>query len=727
MKVDGLGVVLSIILLPIILIVTYYIQLEVDTIATENSYNTKLLDATYDAMSAFEINTANESLSSVADSMRSIILASNNIFLNTLATNLGLSNSSKEYLEPYVPAVLYTLYDGYYIYAPTEIPKVARKTEKSGDLTTSSEYMKYEGFAQASDGKSISDTANATYGDVLYELPNGNYTADPAKAKKDTDYVLKSYVQYSARYANGDTDVTINYTLDNYINVVGTVNGIYYTKTGYLIKPDRVTSATANLNNIENDINLLIYNEKDAEEKILGKQTNSDDTTIPAAESASVTVDGQTISVGWIEVQDPLKKLYPDEFNKIKTISQAEEYLERAYDEKTTDNIRNLEYAIQKYKAIAYYTSSSIFSNWVYGNLSSLTPSNIVDDAMKNYYIDENGNAKYTSTSGVNDLYYDFSQDTTTRIFDKSEDPEDTTKAFYNHKLEVIKNSIKYNLNLVMSAYNQMDKKLNNYEASMPVLLDEEWDKILSNISILAFMQGWDCGLDIYNNYEFVSSTNNELTVAEDEIYYVPKGSFNNETSDYHRIDCPYLEDGEYISFRSKDVKYDKVYDKAGITVIDSNNESSITHYKYDHKNLACYTCINNSNYDANGLTDNKQRAKLIGMGNARQSIYKTNALPTSEGYKIYSKSDQIDLTNVSKLQITISNTVSQSAGQSREPILVLELFGKQVSLVLDQKAAQTVEIDVNGINGPQPISDKKISPDYDVGYEIESIKAIYK
>ena len=58
MKVDGLGIVLAIILLPIIIVVTYYIQLQVDTIAMENSYNAKLLGATYDAMSAFEINTA---------------------------------------------------------------------------------------------------------------------------------------------------------------------------------------------------------------------------------------------------------------------------------------------------------------------------------------------------------------------------------------------------------------------------------------------------------------------------------------------------------------------------------------------------------------------------------------------------------------------------------------------------------------------------------------------
>lgn len=94
------------------------------------SYDEKLLDATYDAMTAFEINTANEDMSSVADSLRSIMEASSNIFYNTLATNMGYSNASINYVRPYIPAILYTLYDGYYIYAPTNMPVVC--TDKYG-------------------------------------------------------------------------------------------------------------------------------------------------------------------------------------------------------------------------------------------------------------------------------------------------------------------------------------------------------------------------------------------------------------------------------------------------------------------------------------------------------------------------------------------------------------------------------------------------------------------
>lgn len=762
MKVDGLGIVLAIILLPIILVVTYYVQLQVDTIATENSYNTKLLGATYDAMSAFEINTANEELSSVADSMRSIVLASNNIFLNTLATNLGISNASKEYLQPYIPAVLYTMYDGYYIYAPTETAKVAEKIEKDDEtgLITTQGYI--------SVGDDGTENLDGIYGDIVYETENGGYTINKDEAKKETDYILKSYVQYSANYKKGNLDVdgkdvTINYTLDNYLNIVGKVKGVYYTKTGYLIKKDLVSNAKIN----DKDYSLNANNEDDAKNKILGLKTTADETTQDAANEVNVIVENTEIGAKWSNIQTSLQNMgyYKNAeeigtgYANIRTISEAETYLEKAYGEnKELSDIQVLEYEIQKYKAIAYYISSACFSNWVYTNLGDLTSRNIQDSAMTEYY--KGLGVNYKSSSGVNDLYYDFSQNPEIIIFD-GEDPEDTESNFNTHKMEVIKNSIKYNLNLSMSAYNNI---YTQYESSMPVLLDEEWDKILSNISIVSFMQGWECGLSIYNNYQIVSSTNNELTVTPSEIYYVKKDEFNKEEGSYHRIDCPYLEESsdtdQYISFKSKEVKYDKIYDK------------SSGQYKFDHKNLACYTCINTNNYD--GLfapegsdfytssgkrytsyydrisslnSDDKKKAGYIGLAKERQDIYKTNALPVSEGYKIIydnstnsiitnnenvSFSNVINLREVKKLQLTFSDTKSGNSGGSREPVLNLTVningIFYPISLNLDQTKEQTVIVDVSSIAGNMNgMSFSKTSPNYNVTYKIKSIKAIYK
>lgn len=134
MRLQGMSIVFALVSLPIILVIAYYISLQIDTINLQNQYNANLLDATYDSLSAFELNTANEDLSTVSDSLRTIIEASSNIFMNTLATNFGMSNASKSHLEPFIPAVLYTLYDGYYIYAPTYAPTVV--TDSDGNAVS---------------------------------------------------------------------------------------------------------------------------------------------------------------------------------------------------------------------------------------------------------------------------------------------------------------------------------------------------------------------------------------------------------------------------------------------------------------------------------------------------------------------------------------------------------------------------------------------------------------
>lgn len=186
--------------------------------------------------------------------------------------------------------------------------------------------------------------------------------------------------------------------------------------------------------------------------------------------------------------------------------------------------------------------------------------------------------------------------------------------------------------------------------------------------------------------------------------------------------------------------------------------------YKYDHRNLACYTCINTNNYATSGqsrfinptatayydridsLDDEKLKiAGYIGIAKERQTIYKTNALPVSEGYKIVYKNDTGTTTNggnfsvnceagkVKKLQITISDTKSNNpTGTTKEPVLKLNINvnGTEypVSLNLDQKKAQTVTIDVTNIPGAiNQITLTKDSPSYNVSYIVNSIKAIYK
>lgn len=782
MKVDGLGVVLAIILLPIILVVTYYIQIQVDTIAKENQYNTNLLTATYDALSAFEMNTANEDLSSVADSLRSIIEASNNIFLNSLATSLGMSNASKELLQPYIPAVLYTMYDGYYIYAPTMVPVVAAKKETVDGLTTSSGYLSYGD--KMKDGTEliypaqVDGAGSNIYGDLLYETESGAppYTTKRDNARKEADYILKSYVQYSAHYKTAPsetaetTDVTINYTLDNYLNIEGKIGNIYYTKTGYLIKSGLVTMATLGADLTNNILETL--GEDDAKRRILGLKNNNGIVEVQAEDSASVTISGMG------DINSNFKTGVADKltgyFNapgrelgiEILTMADAEDRLNEMYKEYYAGNtgllttIQDIEYEMQKCKAVAYYASSQIFSNWVYANLGGL----------KETHLDQITSIEgYKLASGITDtrnaLYYQFTDDGTS-IFNTSVDPESQDSKFYKHKLEVIKNSIKYNLNMAISVYTKMMN--NSYNFSLPVLEDSEWDKILSNISIVSFMQGWDCGLNIYNNYQIASSTNNELMVTPSEIYYVEKDKFNNATDGvYHRIDCPVWEtpDSEFISFKSKEVKYDKVY------------QNSTNSYVYDHRNTACYTCINTQNYNslfpdpsadyytrinnlrnASGAIDtNRRLAGYIGLAQERQGTYKTSALTVSQGYRVFPQSsyrftsngknftrvaqiNNVKLKDIKKVLVTINN-VSSVDMYSRASFNVrvgdinvvnpAEITLGRGSLAIE--FPQTLEIDVSenvsGNNGFL-IEFQRTSPTedaYNIGFNVQSVKVIYK
>ena len=155
-------------------------------------------------------------------------------------------------------------------------------------------------------------------------------------------------------------------------------------------------------------------------------------------------------------------------------------------------------------------------------------------------------------------------------------------------------------------------------------------------------MQGLSCGLKVYNNYMIATSNNNEISVSAENIYYVRKDKFNDEITEYHKIDCPELyqkqiKDGatEFLSFKSKEIKYDKLYNKAKSTEL----------YWYDHKNYACYTCINDGNYyPINCKYTHDERLPeqsedfSIFSNNITDSLASGNPQPTTEGLKILRK-----------------------------------------------------------------------------------------
>ena len=202
MKIQNLAIIFIIIILPISIVLSSYTKNRVKTISIQSNYDSKLNDATHDAIKAYQLNSFQNDTAYLSNSKIRDIEASVNTFFNSLSTNFSTLGYTKETLQNYVPAIVYTMYDGYYIYTPY----------------TNTWY-----------------TGNAN-NDIQSEIIE-KVNPDDQKTYKNNEniYGLKPYVYYSCRYKIGNnTDVTITYSLDNYIQIQGTVNGQAVSKYGYL-------------------------------------------------------------------------------------------------------------------------------------------------------------------------------------------------------------------------------------------------------------------------------------------------------------------------------------------------------------------------------------------------------------------------------------------------------------------------------------------------------------
>ena len=193
MKYQYLAVVFVIIMLPISLVFSAYIGTQLDTLDLQISYDTKLDNATYDAIKAFQLNTVNSTTSDIVNSKIRDIEAAANSFFTSIATNFNMAGYNSDILQQYVPALVFTLYDGFYIYSP------------------------FENTLDEETRQQLQNNASATY--VGGERVTG----------------LKPYIYYSCRYVQGTTDVVITYSLDNYVTIQGQANGKKINDAGYLL------------------------------------------------------------------------------------------------------------------------------------------------------------------------------------------------------------------------------------------------------------------------------------------------------------------------------------------------------------------------------------------------------------------------------------------------------------------------------------------------------------
>lgn len=439
MKIQNLAVIFIIIIVPIALVLEVYTQNRINTINLQTKYDSKLNDATYDAIKAYQLNSFNATdTSELANAKIRNIEASANTFFNSISSGFSELGYTKSTLQNYIPALVYTMYDGYYIYAP---------------------------FTNTWD----TDSKNDEIKNTMINQIGKQFTFEEG----EKIYGLKPYVYYSCRYKrNGKFDVTITYSLDNYIQIQGTVqenNGTTKTvsKYGYLLDDVEYNEDTNKVSykNIEIDAE---YGDNLKENVYLANSNSIE--TYPYIKKAGT-------------------KYYLD--NNVFSVIKGEKMPQSGFDTNDITNNKN---------AQEYYKEAFELKQFMekYG-LDEIKITDIVDE-NGNTYIDDSDDKPYHVNG---------------RIFNFNSNIESETSNFNLHRIEVIKHAIERNLSIAISNFNAYSGLC----FQMPKLKDTDWDKIMDNISMISFMQGINIGGKIYNGYAIVTNTKNEDVVMEDSIY----------------------------------------------------------------------------------------------------------------------------------------------------------------------------------------------------------------
>lgn len=486
MKIQNLAVIFIIIMLPISLVLTVYVQNQVQTITLQTSYDKKLKNATYDALEAFQLNTINNSTSDLANSKLRDINASVNTFFNSIAEQFNLVGYDKDALQSYIPALVYTMYDGYYIYSP---------------FTNT--------LNQEDEGETYQD------GDKIYGL--------------------KPYIHYSCRYIEGSTDVVITYSLDNYISIEGLVNGNPTYMSGYL------------LDNVFYSI--------DSNGTVFARYRGIDIYPETLSENLAYS-ENNTLS--------EIKSWQYTKVNGVKNYNEQSHWFTIIGNKKETSNLQYDN--VQSNSGVEYYRNAFEFTMWVRKNLGSLTTSNAVD---------ENGKS-LADVYGQDIEIFGTDQGNATSI-------EDPNSNFNQHRLSVIRYSIEKNLSIAIANYNRYASSTSaNFQ--MPELKEDEWEKILNNVSIISFMQGLSIGGKIYNGYSIVTNTKTEEVVNLDSIYIITNDGY------YHRATDSDLTEKNNNSYYIIGAYFNIDFERKSVT----DGTNTIYYYPHDELRVLYINCKSN-------------------------------------------------------------------------------------------------------------------------------------
>lgn len=577
MRIQDLAIIFLIIILPISIILAAYTQYQIKTINTQTLYDNKLSSATYDAIRAFQINTGENKLSDLNNSRVRDLEASVSTFRNSVMSTFALDGYSQDDLNSYIPALVYTLYDGFYIYSPYKNMNYRYETQKNPNGT------------DKTDSKE----------NVLYDKEK------PKDGNGDNIYGLKPYISYSCRYRKGDNiDVIITYALDNHITVQGMIGNEYVNRDGYLI------------DNIDiSDTGEVTYNGVEIKTEQLKEH-------IPLYDNST--------TYSYIKLQGMKFYLDKKQQGKEKVIARLNEntltvQCENAKDSDTYEKYREF---IEEKNTLAkdYYKDAYNFTEW-FKNESGLV--NLTYDDAYDTVVNEDGtvNSGKKVWEGNTTPIFQFSDSTGPNI-------ENELSSFNQHRLAVIRHKIEVNLAIAIANYNNYSGANNVFQ--MPDLKENEWDYIIHNISLISFLQGLPIGGKLYNGYSIVTNSESEEVVLEQNIYILCEDE--NHKKEYCRIGDRNISNNGTLTIAVGNYAQD--VGSAGRLNLDfrrdviTNNDSGRTFYYYPIQDYnPSYNSIvmqNNVNtYDdiyayVKSQTDELKRAFYTALGRERASKYKT-------------------------------------------------------------------------------------------------------
>lgn len=487
MKLQGLAIIFIVIMLPIAIVLEEYTKNQAYIVKLQAEYDSKLNNATFDAVKVFQMNTINSDTSDLANSRMRDIAAAANSFYNSLSSNFNMEGYKQDVLTSYVPAVVFTMYDGYYVYGPY-----------TNEITS------------------------------IYE--DENLSASEIDSLKDSKYYdeqqldgLKPYVYYSTRFVNGSIDVVITFSLDNYVTIDGVVDNKAVKLEGYIIDGIANTSS------------------KDTYTYTVGGQVTTIGLEDLGIEKLPVeggeTKEYECIRQNGVTYYREKNNSSTTNYNEWFSLLNGEKYI---MDAGTLLEGMMIEDGVV-YQNGAYYEKDD--NGWRINGSSaymedqgSVTVSKQLNNAINRdtsalqYYADAyEFKATLNSLRLTNLLVSDCQDervkellDTRMKIFDyrsstTEKNIEDFGSNFNMVREAVIRSSIETNLASAIANYNNNFSTGTDFE--MPNLTETEWQTLTTDVTVISFLQGIYIGGKVYNGHSIVPNTKTEEVVTESSIY----------------------------------------------------------------------------------------------------------------------------------------------------------------------------------------------------------------